>query len=121
MLDRSLPRPRRSGVTIVEVLVALVVLSIGLLATAGTTIMAMRTASTARQERAAIQRAMNRAALLAAHGCGSSANGTSDVAGVVEAWSTTPVSRGVAVVDVRVSWGIDGSPRTFALAGAVLC
>ena len=112
---------RRTGVTVVEVLVALLLLSVGVLAVAGTSALTLRDASAARLERQAIGRAANRAALLSVRRCDQAFSGTDDADGMQERWVVSPISPGAATLDVRVGWSARGRPRAFALASAVLC
>lgn len=121
MLTRSVSARRRVGITVVEVLVALVLLSVGVLAVAGATAIALREATAARLERDAIVRASNRAALLSVHGCNQPSSGSVDDARIRESWLVSPVSPGVAMLDVRVDWNVRRRPRFLALASAILC
>jgi Tfp pilus assembly protein PilV len=121
MPTTSRPARRRTGITIIEVLVALVLLSIGILAVAGTSALSLRQVTAARLERDAIMRATNRAALLSAHGCDQPSSGAEEVASMRESWQLSPVSPGAATLDIRVDWSDRSRPRFIALASAVLC
>jgi Tfp pilus assembly protein PilV len=121
MLTTSRAGRRRTGITVVEVLIAIVLLSVGVLAVAGTSALSLRDATAARREREAIVRAGNRAALLSVLPCDQASSGTADEGDVHERWLVSPISPGAATLDVRVDWNARGGPRVFALASAVLC
>jgi hypothetical protein len=112
----------RSALSVVEVLVALMLVSVGLLGMAGTSALSLRTARTAARERRATQRATTRLALLAAAGCGRATSGALDEADLREHWSVAPPRGGVSLVEVRVERRA-GSPewRSMLLQSALLC
>ena len=113
----------RSGFTFIEVLVALVVVSVGLLGMAGTATLSLRTVAAVRRERDAIQRLDLRLAALAAGGCGRATGGTvSDVAhGTREEWTVAATLRGAALVDARVEWREGARMGSIAHRSAILC
>ena len=118
------PRARtRCGLTLVEVLVALVVVSVGLLGVAGTSALALRTTTAAARERAALGRVELRLAMLAAAGCGpATAGGVGDVDREIrERWTVAAPSHGVAIADARAEWWSAGAVRSLALRSAILC
>ena len=120
--DGPRARRRRAGLSVVEVLVALVLLAVGLLGVAGQGAIAMRASSTAARERRAAQRAADRVALLRARGCdGASSGAAADpAAALTEAW--TVGSAGSAVpIDVEVRWRAPAGPRTLQLRSGILC
>jgi hypothetical protein len=105
------------------VLIALVIVSVGLLGMAGTSALALRTTTTAARERAALGRLELRLATLAAGGCVLSTTGVLgdlDV-GIRERWSLSAPSRGVALADVSAEWRDGGAVRSVALRSAILC
>lgn len=114
---------RRSGLTVAEVLAALVVLSVGLLGMAGTAALSLRTAGAARRDRDALRRLDLRMAALAAEGCGramsGSAVGVRD--SVRERWTVAAVVRGAALVDARVDWREGAGMRAIVHRSAILC
>ena len=113
----------RSGLTVVEVLAALVMVSVGLLGMAGTSSLALRTAAFASRERRALGRLQLRLATLAAAGCQSASSGSvaegSD--GVREEWTVGPEQRGVALVTASVAWRDGAGSRTTTARSAILC
>lgn len=103
-------------------LVALLVVTVGLLGVAGASAMALRTSGAALRERAAVTRARSRLAQLAAAGCAAAADGEVRVGGViVERWSVGPAVNRVRAVQVRTDWDDVGRRRTLLLPGALLC
>jgi Tfp pilus assembly protein PilV len=117
------PPHTRSGLTIVEVLAALVVVSVGLLGMAGTAALSVRTAGAARREREALRRLDLRLAALAAQGCGRAAGGSAIEPGdgIRERWTVAAVVRGAALVDARVDWREGGRMRAVVHRSAILC
>lgn len=114
--------PLRRAFTVVEVLVALVVVTAGLLGVAGASAMALRASNAALRERAAITRARTRLAVLSASGCANASDGEVRVgSGVAERWRVGPRLAGVRLVDVRTEWDDAGRRRASLLSGALLC
>jgi Tfp pilus assembly protein PilV len=114
---------RRAGLTIVEVITALVILSVGLLGMAGTSALALRTAVTTTRERRALRRLELRLAALSAAGCARAASGA-DLLGrdsLREQWTVAAAARGAALVDATVRWGEGSRVRTVARRSAILC
>lgn len=113
---------RRGGFTVVEVLVALVVIAVGLLGVAGASAAALRASSAALRERSAITRARTRLALLSAAGCTGASSGEVRVAGkLVERWSVGPALHGVRLVEALAQWDDTRRRRAVLLPGALLC
>lgn len=119
---RSRLRPR-PGLTVVEVLAALVIVSIGLLGMAGTSALALRTASFASREHRALARLQLRLAALAAAGCGSASSGAAEDAsnGVREQWMVAPELRGAALVSASIEWRDGAGIRTLTARSAIVC
>src|SRR5688500_811914 len=97
---------RRAGLGVVEVLVALMLLTVGMLGVAGTCARSIRTAGAAARERRAAQRAADRVAVLASSGCGAARSGAlvDSAAALTERWVVTLHPSGAALVDADVSW-----------------
>ncbi len=118
---------RRTGFTIVEVLVSLVIVTVGLLGMAGASALSVRSAREAARESAALARAAHRLALLRSAGCAGPAVGSVDdrPTGMLESWSVGSAGAGFAPIAVRVEWGVTVSRRRAArqlnLLGAVQC
>lgn len=114
---------RRSGVSIVEVLVALVLLAVGLLGVAGNGAIATRASASAARERRAAQRANDRVAELREAGCVGARSGAQvdPRAGRVERWTVGPIIGGAALADVEVRWRAPAGERVILLRSGLLC
>jgi len=114
---------RRRGLSIVEVLVALVLLTVGLLGVAGASARAIRVSSAAARERRGTQRAADRIALIASQGCTAARSGmlADSVASMTEQWTVTRSAATVAFVDADVRWSASGGTRSVTLRSAILC
>ena len=114
---------RRPGVSIVEVLVALVLLAVGLLGLAGNAAIAVRASGGAARERRAVQRAGDRLAALREQGCALARSGTlvDPAAALMERWTVGTVSGGAALVDVELRWRAPAGQRLLLLRGGILC
>jgi len=113
----------RRGLSIVEVLVALMVLTVGLLGVAGASARSIKVGVAAVRERRATQRAADRVATLASQGCSRARSGSlvDSVAGMTERWTLTMPGAGVALIDADVQWAASGRTRSITLRSAMLC
>jgi Tfp pilus assembly protein PilV len=111
------------GVSIVEVLVALVLLTVGLLGVAGNGAIAMRASSAAARERRAAQRAADRVAQLRAQGCAAARSGTlvDPAAAISERWTVGATTSAAVPIDVEVRWRAPSGSRTLLLRSGILC
>lgn len=109
--------------SVVEVLVALMLLSVGLLAIAGSTTLALRSTLDASRTREATQRISSRLARLAAAGCASARSGFDVAAGgtLHEQWSVAAPAAGFSLVTDSVSWMSARGPRSFVVTSAIPC
>ena len=109
--------------SVVEVLVALMLVSVGLLGIAGSTALALRTTLDATRRREAAQRAASRVALLAAAGCDRATDGSvaADAWQVSERWTIVARANGFATVSDSVSWMSARGARWVALTSAFTC
>ena len=109
--------------TVVEVLVALMIVSIGLLGIAGSTALALRTAHDAIQRRNSMHRVVSRHSRLAAAGCSGAVSGSaSDTArAITESWHVVVQSSGFALVTDSVRWMGARGPHSFVLTTAFQC
>jgi prepilin-type N-terminal cleavage/methylation domain-containing protein len=82
---------RRAGFTIVEVIVALVVTSVGALALAATSALILRLAADGAHQTRAATVAQSRFERVRAAECALMGSGTSHSAGLTERWSASPV------------------------------
>ena len=109
--------------TVVEVLVALMIVTVGLLGMAGSTALALRTAHDASQRRNATHRIVSRHSALAAAGCtGATAGVATDSAhAIAESWSVLVQANGFALVTDSVRWMGARGPHSFVLTTAFQC
>ena len=114
-------QPARPGFTVVEVLVALVLVAVGLLAIAGASALAFRAASSVSRERLAVRQADRRLARLTAAGCTSASTGTDSAEGMRERWSMADPVGGVASVETSVEWQAGARLRVLTLRSALVC
>ncbi|MEO8564191.1 MAG: prepilin-type N-terminal cleavage/methylation domain-containing protein [bacterium] len=116
-------RRRRSGLGIIEVLVALVLLTVGLLGVAGACARSIRMSAASARERRASQRAADRVAVLASQGCAAARSGTlvDSTASLSETWSVIPSPAGVTLVDAQVQWTSPSGARAVTIRSAILC
>lgn len=114
---------RRRGLSIVEVLVALILVSVGLLAMAGSTALALRTTLDAQRRRAAVHRIDTRFAQLAAAGCDHASSGAdSDVTRrISERWTVGAPATAFTTVTDSVSWMTAQGTRSLAITSAITC
>ena len=119
------PRIRRCwpGFSVVEVLVALMVVSVGLLAVAGSTALTLRTSLDATRRHAAAEQAASRVALLTAAGCDRAVGGSAASADrqQSEHWIVGARVNGFVPVSDTVRWTSARGPRSFSLASAIAC
>lgn len=92
-------RPRR-GTTLVELLLALVVVTVGLLGLAGSAALVARELGASRREAAVTAAARNRLERVTSGPCRSPDDGTAVGAGIVERWTVVPASSGMSRVAV---------------------
>lgn len=116
-------RRPRLGLTIVEVLVALVILGVGLLGMAGSSALLFRTATSAALEERAVRRLELRLASLIATGCGRAMSGTQEAAGdgVREQWTVEAAANGAALIEASAQWRDGVRIRRLVLRSALLC
>lgn len=113
--------PRR-GFSVVEVLVALVLIAVGLLGIAGSSALALRATTASARQQSALQLATTRLARLTATGCASATDGTtSGTALVREDWTIGPLAGGMRLISARVKWRATSGPRVLSLGSAMPC
>lgn len=106
---RILPRQSRlAGFTLIECLVAIVLVNVGIVALMGATSVGARAALASRQRAAALRTALNRVDVLLARGCTSAASSGDTAAAfaprAVEQWRVTDSVSGVREVRDSVSY-----------------
>jgi prepilin-type N-terminal cleavage/methylation domain-containing protein len=104
----------RRGFTLAELLVAVVLLNVGLLALVGGSAAVVRRHTSVRARSIAAQVAKARVELLAAAACGGSGGVTSGSAasagGLAEAWTVSTLANGVRELDERVTFATSATP-----------
>lgn len=112
----------RAGFSIVEVLIALVIVAVGLLGIAGASALSVRAANAALREHSATGVALARLAALSAVGCPAAGSGSSGSApGPVERWTVSAPAPGVRMLYARVEWFDGAARRAVGLQSAVFC
>ncbi len=110
---------QRAGFSLPELVVALVLVTVGLLALASTSVfLTYEHAASGRAERAAML-AGSRFEMLRAGGC-SPAQGTETIDGLTTVWTVTP-SKGTALATVRITWRERGAPVSHRYEGGFPC
>ncbi len=108
------PRRPRAGFTLVEVLIATIVLTMGVLALAGSTSFMLRSMGSGAQQALAANAAQSRIELLRAGPCPAAGSDSEVVRGVTGRWTVANVTRGRSVVYTAQFAGASGtSTRSF--------
>ena len=89
----------RAGFTLVELLVAMMVFAVGMLALAATAASVTRMMGGAKRQTLAATVAQSRLEKLRSSPCASLVSGTETVRGVTNTWTVTTASRGVTIKD----------------------
>jgi len=111
----------RSAFTLLELLVACIVLGTGVLALASTSVAVARLTGDAARAGLAAERGQARVESMRAAGC-TAASGALVASGVEEWWEATPAAAGHALTDsVRYASGAQHALRTETLASASTC
>jgi type II secretory pathway pseudopilin PulG len=114
-------RQRRSGFTLVELLVAVVLIEIGLLALVASGASLVRQTTTTRARLAAINAAGNRLQLLGASACIAVSGTNGGPADVIERWSATLQSNGTRELRDSVTFVAMGSTHVVVLRTRLTC
>lgn len=114
---------RLSGFSLVEVLVALMVVAVGLLAIAGSAALSLRTTLDASRRHGAAAQVASRMAWLEAAGCDHASSGSAVSADrqSAERWIVGVRRNGFVSVSDTVRWTSARGPRSFWLSSAVAC
>jgi Tfp pilus assembly protein PilV len=117
---RTLPR-LRAAFTLVELLVACLVLGIGVLGLASTSLAIARLTGDASRAGIAVERGQARVEALRSSQCTAS-GGTLTIAGIAEWWAAAPTPGGALLEDsVRYTEGVHHTLHTESLASAAWC
>ena len=114
-------RSERRGFTLIEVLVALVLIHVGLLSLVAASAMLVRRMTETRAEGAALQAASNRIETLAAHPCVASNGVSTGALGVREDWSAQLGPLSTLAIRDSVSYGARSRSRAIVLHAVVSC
>jgi type IV pilus modification protein PilV len=93
------PTGGRAGFTLVELLVAMMVFAVGMLALAATAASVTRMMGGAKRQTLAATVAQSRLEKLRSSPCASLTSGSETVRGITNTWTVTAVSRGVTIKD----------------------
>ena len=116
-------RTHRAGTTVVELLVALVIVTVGLLALAGAAAIVARETAAGRRELALTWAARTRLERLATVPCALLTGGTSVAGGITERWTVSAGRNGThrLVVTVEAAAPAAAAPMTRRLEGIAAC
>jgi len=115
------PLRPRAAFTLVEILVACLVLCIGVLALASTSVAIARLSGDASRAGTAAERGQGRLEAMRSARC-AAIGGTLTAGGIAESWSAVPSSSGARMSDsVRYAEGARHSPHSETLVSAVWC
>jgi prepilin-type N-terminal cleavage/methylation domain-containing protein len=116
-------RRRRAGFTLIEVLVAVVLIDVGLLALVAGSAVLVRQAAELRMRNAALRAATNRVQFLGAGPCLATAGGAggSNAGALREEWSVSLQANNVREVLDRVTFTVGGDTRAVVLRTRLPC
>ena len=120
-MSTTLPRGTRRGFTLVELLVAVLLIDVGVLAMVSATTMLVRRQAGLRTRVVASQLAANRLQHLLAAPCISTTGTATPAAGVTEHWSATLLSSSIRDFRDSVVFAIDGAERSVVLRSRSSC
>ena len=114
---------QRRGTSLVELLIALVIVTIGLLALAGAAAVVAREAGVSRREITVAAAARNRLERLASSPCRSLVDGANASGGITERWTISAASNGMRRITVRAEAAAAGAraPLVRQLDALVSC
>jgi type IV pilus modification protein PilV len=119
------PRPSgtgaRAGFTLVELLVAMMIFAVGMLALAATAGSVTRMMGGAKRQTIAAQVAQSRIERLRSSPCASLLGGSETVRGISSTWTVSAVSRGVNITETVVFATSRGSSRTRVYKTSLSC
>lgn len=113
-------RTRRAGFTLVELMVAMLMFTLGMLAMASTSAVVIRQMGDAGRMSVAANVARSRIERLRAESCSGAKTGTATTRSVVEAWVVTPMTRS-AQIEVTVTYATRLGSRSKSYRSMVPC
>jgi prepilin-type N-terminal cleavage/methylation domain-containing protein len=113
-------RRSRSGVTMIEMMVALVIIGVGLLALAGSATLVTRLMGGGTRQALAATLAQSRLEQLRATSCATLASGTDTTRSIVTKWTVTTITRGRDVT-LTVKYPMARGPRIQSFRTVVPC
>jgi prepilin-type N-terminal cleavage/methylation domain-containing protein len=118
---RSFTGSRRRGFTLVELLVAVVLVDVGLLALVTGTAVLVRRQNELRARAAAVRFASNRLQLLAASACAPASGSAPAAVGVTEWWSAESRANHTRELRDSVAFTVSGVERSLVLRTRLVC
>ena len=119
-LPRAVARRSREGFTLVEVIVAMLIFTVGLLAMASTAGVVVKQMGDSSRMTVASAVARSRIEQLRLAPCATGMSGSATTRGVSEAWRLTPMTRS-SRIDVTVSFMTKNGTRTQSYRSMVPC
>ena len=114
-------RPSRPGFTLVETIVAIILIEIGLLALTASTGIVVRETMVVRARTTALEIARNRVETLGATPCAATSGGVSTPSGFREDWSARLVPVSTREIRDSVTFTVQRATRTVVLQTGTLC
>jgi Tfp pilus assembly protein PilV len=115
-----MPRARR-GFTLIEVVIAVILIDVALLALVGSTAVLVRQANTLRMHNAAIAIGSKRLQLLGTSPCVAASGEASDARGIQEFWFAVVMPNNVRALSDSVSFSIGAVAKSVVLRTALPC
>ncbi|HEX3867928.1 MAG TPA: prepilin-type N-terminal cleavage/methylation domain-containing protein [Gemmatimonadaceae bacterium] len=119
--SRRVESVARGGFTLVEVLVAVVLVNVGLLALVAGSAVLVRRGNVAHARASAVRAASNRIEKLGVGGCASVSGESVAVNGIRERWSAIPIGIGTRELRDSVQFSADGAMHTVTLWTRLQC
>lgn len=112
---------RRAGFTLVELIVAMLMLTIGLLGLAAVGAVVLKQTRGGTAQTIAVSIAQSRFEQLEGDPCASITSGTATVRGMTESWTVSPLGRRAMIVHDTVSYAGNNGTRKIGIRTAIAC